>query len=234
MIWNQVSQVDVPKKGVCVVGALCLVLATVGSVQAEVLLPVDSTSTQKAQDTEEQRIDSTDHHEQNARGVDAFNTVYSVLQHPRCLNCHPSGDAPLQYEDSRPHSMNVTRSSTEAGLQCATCHQEKNSEAYGVQGGPPGAPNWHLPDADMPLIFEGRTASELCQQLKNPEQNGHKTLEQLYAHIAYDPLVLWGWEPGGTRSVPPVAHAKFVEQFRLWVDVQAPCPTESSVLESKP
>ncbi|RZK73496.1 MAG: hypothetical protein EOO92_18420, partial [Pedobacter sp.] len=28
--------------------------------------------------------------------VTAFKKVYSVLMSPRCMNCHPSGDIPLQ------------------------------------------------------------------------------------------------------------------------------------------
>src|SRR5262249_39436492 len=39
----------------------------------------------------------------------AFLDVYKVLTHPRCLNCHPSGDAPLQGDDSHPHLQNVQR-----------------------------------------------------------------------------------------------------------------------------
>ena len=60
------------------------------------------------------------------RGEAAFLEVYRVLQHPRCLNCHPDGDAPLQGDVSKPHAMNITRMSEEAGLECAACHQEKN------------------------------------------------------------------------------------------------------------
>ena len=166
--------------------------------------------------------------EQLAEGIEAFGSVYTVLQHPRCLNCHPSGDAPLQTDDSTPHAMNVSRSSTDAGLQCSVCHQTQNSESYGIEGGPPGAPNWHLPEKEMPLVFEGRTALDLCLQLKDPEQNGHKTLDELYLHIARDPLVLWGWEPGGNRTKPELSHRKFSSQFKMWMDAGAPCPTELS------
>ena len=63
--------------------------------------------------------------ERKKKGMDAFADVYKVLQHPRCLNCHPSGDAPLQNDDSKPHAMNITRASVDAGLECAACHQEK-------------------------------------------------------------------------------------------------------------
>ena len=167
--------------------------------------------------------------EEVQQGISAFQDVYEVLQHPRCLNCHPSGDAPLQTDKSIPHAMNITRASTDAGLECATCHQTKNSEAYGVDGGPPGAPNWHLPEKEMPLIFEGRSVVELCLQLKDPVRNGHKTLDQLYLHVAHDPLVLWG----GTLGIEQTAlsHDKFARQFKTWVDAGAPCPTVSDSVE---
>jgi hypothetical protein len=37
----------------------------------------------------------------------AFKEAYKVLMHPRCMNCHPMGDAPLQGDDSHPHTMSV-------------------------------------------------------------------------------------------------------------------------------
>ena len=163
--------------------------------------------------------------EQQAQGEADFEAVYKVLQHPRCLNCHPSGDAPLQGDQSLPHAMNITRKSTEAGLECAACHQTQNSDAFGIEGGPPGAPNWHLPSTDMPLVFEGRSVSELCIQLKDPSQNGQMSLSELYTHIAHDPLVLWGWSPGGQRTVPPLTHSAFAAHFKGWVELGAPCPT---------
>lgn len=164
--------------------------------------------------------------EQKAIGESAFLDVYRVLQHPRCLNCHPDGEAPLQGDLSIPHAMNITRGSEEAGLECATCHQNKNSEVLGIDGGPPGAPNWHLPEQNMPLVFQNRSPQQLCEQLKDPQQNGNKTLQQVYDHIAYDPLVLWGWEPGGTRTTPPLTHADFTKQFKMWMDANAPCPSK--------
>ncbi|MEJ7604146.1 MAG: hypothetical protein WKG01_40145, partial [Kofleriaceae bacterium] len=36
-------------------------------------------------------------------GLVAFETVRAVLQHPRCQNCHPAGDAPLQGDEGRLH-----------------------------------------------------------------------------------------------------------------------------------
>lgn len=157
-------------------------------------------------------------------GRKAWGTVYKTLMSPRCMNCHPVGDAPLQTDASRPHAMNISRVSERNGLACSTCHQTKNSEALGIKGGPPGAPNWHLPSAQMPLIFEGRSERELCEQMRRPEDNAHKSLAALLHHVSHDGLVLWGWAPGGTRSVPPVSHAAFVAAFTVWVESRGACP----------
>jgi hypothetical protein len=137
------------------------------------------------------------------------------------MNCHPTSDRPLQTDLSTPHAMNISRASVANGLACSTCHQEKNAPN---PGGPPGAPNWHLPDADMPLIFQGRSSRELCEQLKRPRDNGYKTLAELQHHITHDPLVLWGWSPGTGRSTPPISHDAFVKAFSAWVTSGGACP----------
>jgi hypothetical protein len=157
-------------------------------------------------------------------GKHAFADVARVLQSPRCMNCHPAGDAPLQGDRPRPHAMNITRASVEAGLLCSTCHQERNSEAVGVRGGPPGAPHWDLPPKEMPLVFQGLTASQLCEQLKDPARNGNRDAKALLEHVEHDPLVLWGWQPGGKRTVPPLSHAAFVDAWKTWTAANRPCP----------
>ncbi|HKE16689.1 MAG TPA: hypothetical protein VKB80_17570 [Kofleriaceae bacterium] len=159
-----------------------------------------------------------------AAGRRAFADVARVLQSPRCRNCHPRGDAPLQTDAGRPHRMNITRLSAEAGLPCGACHQERNAETLGIRGGPPGAPKWGLPPAATPMVFEGKTRTALCEQLRDPARNGKRTLEQLLEHVSSDPLVLWGWNPGGRRTVPPLSHRAFVASFRTWVDSGGACP----------
>jgi hypothetical protein len=157
-------------------------------------------------------------------GKKAFLDVARVLQSPRCMNCHPSGDAPLQTDRSKPHAMNITRASVEAGVACGTCHQEKNSEAVGVRGGPPGAPHWGLPPKETPLVFQGLTPTQLCEQLKDPARNGKRDAAALLEHVEHDPLVLWGWDPGGKRSVPPISHEAFVAAWKTWTAANRVCP----------
>jgi len=157
-------------------------------------------------------------------GKKAFLEVARVLQSPRCMNCHPAGDAPLQGDRSKPHGMNITRASVEAGVACNTCHQERNSEAVGVRGGPPGAPHWGLPAKEMPLVFQGLTPSQLCEQLKDPARNGKRDAQALLEHVDHDPLVLWGWQPGGRRTTPPLSHEAFVAAWKVWMAAGSVCP----------
>jgi hypothetical protein len=154
----------------------------------------------------------------------AFLEVYKVLMHPRCMNCHPSGDSPLQGDDSHVHVQNVKRGEDGKGkyaLKCANCHQDANLPGANM---PPGNPTWHLPTKKMPLVFQGKSPRELADQLKDPSQNGGKTLEQLVEHVTHDKLVLWAWQPGDGRTKPPLSHEQFVMKFREWVEKGAASP----------
>jgi hypothetical protein len=154
----------------------------------------------------------------------SWDVVYRVLQHPRCVNCHPSGEVPLQGDEGRPHAQNVMRGPEGEGLfamRCSACHQTANAPGAHL---PPGAPHWKLPHPDMPLVFEGLSASELCRQLADRARNGNRTPEQLLEHVADDPLVRWGWNPGEGRSPVSTPHAAFVAAMRSWVEGGCACP----------
>src|ERR1700752_617891 len=115
-----------------------------------------------------------------------FTVIQTVLQHPRCQNCHIPGDAPLQFDEGRTHAQYVQRGAegkVAAGLACSTCHGTKNLPAsYGAHV-PPGAPNWHLPPPDKKMVFIGLAAHDLCTRLKDPVQNNGKDLAALLAHV---------------------------------------------------
>jgi hypothetical protein len=154
----------------------------------------------------------------------AFLEAYKVLMHPRCMNCHPSGDAPLQGDDSRPHAQNVKRGPDGKGkyaLKCANCHQYANLPGPNM---PPGNPNWHLPPPEMPMVFQGKTPGELARQLKDPKRNGNKTLDQLLHHLTEDRLVLGGWDPGDGRTKPPLTFDEFTRKIREWIEKGAAEP----------
>ncbi len=162
-----------------------------------------------------------------------FAPVYDVLVSPRCMNCHPNGDRPLS-DHSGVHPQNISRESAESGLACSTCHSDHNTELPGSPLGPPGAPHWQLPPAETPMIFQDRTVTELCLQLRDPAHNGERDLADLLHHVSEDPLVLWGWSPGGERATPKVSHAAFVASFKAWVDAGGICPGEQVAPDLSP
>ncbi len=155
--------------------------------------------------------------------VTAFKSVYKVLMSPRCMNCHPAGDVPLQGEDSHLHNMNPKRGVDGKGLyamKCSNCHQPTNVAGLHT---PPGNPNWHLPPADTKMVFQGKTAAQLAKQLVDPKQNGFKNKKQLLDH-ASDQLVVTAWNPGEGRSLPPLSHKEFVKAWTTWINKGAYAP----------
>lgn len=154
-------------------------------------------------------------------GARHFTEVAKVLQSPRCQNCHPSGDGPLHGDSGSPHSMNVSRVSTGAGLQCTTCHRSENQDQ---EHAPPGVPGWRMPTAETPMVFQGLGAAELCSRLKDTRHNGGRTPDMLQEHMEHDALVLWAWKPGPGRTTPPLTHEALMEHVKGWVVAGAPCP----------
>lgn len=155
--------------------------------------------------------------------VRAFMQVYKVLMSPRCMNCHPSGDIPLQGDESTLHTMYPRRGKDGKGvyaMKCSNCHQPTNLDGAAK---PPGHPNWHLPPADMKMVFQGRTPNQLAKQLINPKTNGNKNLQQLIEH-ADDGLVKAGWNMGEGRTQPPLTHEEFKKAWITWIEKGAYAP----------
>jgi hypothetical protein len=159
-----------------------------------------------------------------AGSAKAFLEIHKVFTSPRCQNCHPAGDAPLQGDDSHVHLQNVKRGKDGHGvsaMRCETCHQTTNLAGDHM---PPGNPKWSLPSPEHKMVFVGRTPAELCRQLKDPRQTGGRSLQQLLEHVANDELVGWGWNPGDGRALPPLSRPDTVAQMKIWIDGGAACP----------
>ena len=159
--------------------------------------------------------------------VRAFAQVYKVLMSPRCVNCHPAGEVPLQGDNARPHALLPHRGKEGRGehaLKCVSCHLNVNTPGPAM---PPGVAGWHMPPADMRMVFEGKTPHELALQLIDPLQNGHKTRQDLMEH-AKDELVIWGWKPGEGRTLPPLSYEEFVKAWNTWLQTGAYAPAETA------
>ncbi|MCP1471855.1 hypothetical protein J3E64_003568 [Sphingobium sp. OAS761] len=143
-----------------------------------------------------------------------------VIQHPRCLNCHPRSDHPTQTDAMRPHLPAVVRGDDGSGdplLQCSTCHNASNFEGSGT----PGNPKWALAPAEM--AWQGRSLGEICRQLLDPARS-HMTRAELLEHMVRDDLVGWAWHPGGTRTPAPGTQQQFGDLIEAWLETGAQCP----------
>jgi hypothetical protein len=162
-----------------------------------------------------------------AAGVAAFATVRAVLQHARCQNCHPAGDAPLQGDEGLVHSMNVLRGPAGngmAGAECTTCHGPANPPSnYGLHVPPGVIEGWHMPKPEEKLVFVGVEPRALCEQIQDPARNGGKDMAALRKHLD-TPLVTWGWDPGFGRAPVPTPYATFISAWETWAAAGAPCP----------
>lgn len=159
-----------------------------------------------------------------ARSRALFGEMARVLTHPRCINCHPAGDTPHQRMAMELHDPPVVRGPDDngvPGMECTTCHQDRNQTLTRV----PGAPNWHL--APIEMAWVGKSVGAICNQIKDPARNGGKTLAQIVEHNGHDELVAWGWAPGADREPAPGTQAQFGALSAAWVETGAECPEES-------
>ncbi len=159
--------------------------------------------------------------DEKQRSLALFQEVGKVITHARCMNCHPAGDRPAQGDDRHPHMPLVVRGVDNfgaAGMRCTTCHGPANFDPGRV----PGNPAWHL--APIEMAWVGKSLGEICQQIKDPERNGGKSMEELIHHMAEDSLVGWGWNPGVGREPAPGTQKEFGNLFRAWAEAGAVCP----------
>lgn len=156
-----------------------------------------------------------------SRSIAYFVEAGKVLQHPRCLNCHPAGERPSQGDAMRPHQPLVVRGKEglgAPGLGCATCHGAANFDAARI----PGDPHWRLAPAAM--AWEGKSLGAICIQLKDRRRNGNRDVAAILKHVAADSLVQWSWSPGPGRTPAPGSNEAFAALLKAWAGAGAYCP----------
>ena len=186
---------------------IAVILSTIAVVNSAYVSNNVATNAEKLQDKSKDSIAS----------VEAFTDVYKVLMHPRCMNCHPKGDVPLQGDDSHLHTMVPVRGKDGHGvyaMKCTNCHQPENTPGLHT---PPGNPKWALPPSDMKMVFEGKNPRELAVQIMDYNRNGHKDKAKLLEH-ARDTLVKAGWNMGEGRVPPPLAYNEFLKAWDTWIE----------------
>ncbi len=119
----------------------------------------------------------------NALGLAAWGKIESVIEFPRCLNCHQE-NVPLQGDMGRVHIPLVVRGLDNDGVSAMRCGNGHNpngsndtSDALGVKPG-----SWQL--APVSMMWQGFSSGELCQMLKDKSRNGAAIIQ----HTATEPL----------------------------------------------
>jgi len=154
-----------------------------------------------------------------------FAEIGTVLTHPRCMNCHPAGEHPLQGADHHDHRPVVWRNDTGSfGTPCNECHTEQNVTLHEAASyrSIPGHPRWSV--APLSMAWQGKSLGDICRQLKDTARNGARDLAMLQEHVAKDDLVAWGWHPGEGREPAPGTQEAAGELVQAWIDSGAECP----------
>ncbi|MEX6508341.1 Isoquinoline 1-oxidoreductase subunit [Jiella sp. M17.18] len=166
--------------------------------------------------------------DETERSIAIFEETGKVILNPRCVNCHPAGNSPLQGDDMHLHQPPVRRGDADfgaPGMTCNTCHGQKNVDLVAQSAtikSIPGSPDWRLAPSSM--AWQGKTLGQICRQLKDKNRNGGLTLAQLVDHMAHADIVAWGWHPGAGRQPVPGTQEEFGNLYRAWVATGAHCP----------
>ncbi len=163
-----------------------------------------------------------------ARSKAMFSEIAKVLTSPRCMNCHPAGDHPLQGSDHHVHRPEVKRGPENngvPGLVCGACHTEHNftlTPGEASYQSIPGHQRWGL--APIEMAWEGKSIRDICLQIKDPARNGGRDLRLVQEHIAHDDLVGWAWHPGAGREPAPGSQEQLGDLVKAWIESGAECP----------
>jgi hypothetical protein len=150
-------------------------------------------------------------------GLAAWARIYEVASHPRCSNCHVGAD-------NRPHGMNVNAGDSRIGaeyVQCSTCHAYREDVNDMPHAAPQVAMNWRL--APVEAEWFGKSSTEICEQLRDPERNGDRDHLELANHLDHDLILHWAWNPGGGREAAPLSLQEHVNDILAWGVAGFPC-----------
>jgi len=163
--------------------------------------------------------------DQTERSKALFKEMAKVLEHPRCMNCHPMTRRPTQGDDMHAHIPPISSESAThaAGVPCTSCHGPTNrpTSSGGIRS-VPGASPWQLAPASM--AWQTLTTGQICEQLKDPVRNGNRSLQQIHHHLSEDHLVAWAWHPGEGRTPAPGTQVDFGTLVEVWIQTGAHCP----------
>lgn len=196
----------------CTIACMAIGLPSLGSAQPAVQ-PVSHQSLKAPAD-----FDSIGDKADRSKAI--FTEIGKALTSPRCMNCHPAGEHPLQGADHHDHQPPVWRDVT----NCSGCHTEANYTLHegATYSSIPGHPRWGL--APLSMAWQNKSLGDICRQIKDTNRNGGRDLALLQEHIAKDDIVAWAWNPGEGREPAPGTQEQLGKLTQAWIDSGAECP----------
>lgn len=199
-------------------GALIIAVATFALAEGDLVIkaPPDGSVTREA-------------------GLAAWDRIYAVASHPRCVNCHtddtnlPMWSGPT-YGEPRVHGMNIDAGDSRIGnegLSCRACHMTSTRPNETPHAAPHTGVPWQL--APAAFAWFGKNSATICTQLRDPDRNGGRDGAGLVDHIIDDDevtgFVTWSFDPGGGREPAPGSLQEHLDDMVLWTAAGMPCPT---------
>jgi hypothetical protein len=74
------------------------------------------------------------------------------------------------------------------------------------------------------MAWQGKSAAQICAQVKDPARNGGRTVTQVVEHMSIDSLVGWAWSPGVGRTPALGTQAQLAALLEAWAKTGAACP----------
>ena len=71
-----------------------------------------------------------------------------------------------------------------------------------------------------------KSSAFICNQLKDPERNGNRTIREVAAHLDHDSVLHWAFNPGGNREPAPHSLQEAMDALMNWAAAGTPCPPE--------
>ncbi|MEO0668260.1 MAG: hypothetical protein AAFZ99_10140 [Pseudomonadota bacterium] len=166
-------------------------------------------------------------------GLAAWDSIHTVLTHPRCLNCHVGADnVPLWGTTEVPnriHRMAINAGDSRIGaetMSCNACHQTSTRENTVPHAAPHTDMDWRL--APVEFQWTDRSSAEICAQMRDPARNGGRDGAGLIEHILHDAEVIgfitWSYDPGAGRDPAPGSLQAHLEDMATWTAAGMPCP----------
>ena len=83
---------------------------------------------------------------------------------------------------------------------------------------------WAL--APVEAEWFGKSSVYICNQLRDPDRNGDRTIREVAEHLDHDLILHWAWNPGGNREAAPHSLQETMDALMQWSAAGTPCPIE--------